>query len=158
MSNKGYRRCVSQNDLIVKRFAPAIVIALEKREREIVMETNRTPTPVTIQADGGTGPSRYIDGITYHLHAKITANGQLTLSTMGKSDGDFRMVFTSIDNGRKLLVTRYIYSDILTQPALVQSQYDRIADKAQWDVYRNENGNTRAVIGNRFHIPDGTHS
>lgn len=128
-------------NLINTRFAPAEIIAIERRGTGITMETNRTPTTIWFRANGQMSYEPYPEGTNRYLRTEIKGE-RLTLSTVGTRDGDFRVTFTPVSNGQMLVVTRFIYSDILKQPAIVQTYYNRVSDTAQWGVYNNNNSSS----------------
>jgi hypothetical protein len=68
-----------------------------------------------------------------------------------------QIVSMQVKNDRSLRVRRQIYSDRLTQPVVVGSVYDRTADVAQWDIYKDSRpilDNASATSG-EFIVRDG---
>ncbi len=85
----------------------------------------------------------------------------LSITRSGDRAQDFTVTFDPIDNGRRLLVSRSLYSDRLTQPVTLKAYYDRVSDVAQLNLYEtnredgNIGGNTGPVNGT-FVVPNGT--
>ena len=77
------------------------------------------------------------------------------VSTTGDRGNDFSVTFDSVDNGRRLNVTRRVYVQGLTSAVVVQSSYDKTSDVARFDIHdpRNIPGST---AGGGFVVPDGT--
>jgi hypothetical protein len=82
---------------------------------------------------------------------------QLSISRNGERAQDFTVSFEPIDNGRRLLVTRRLYSDQLNQPVTVRTYYDKTSDVAQLNVYETnpENASAGTATGD-FVVPNGT--
>jgi hypothetical protein len=79
----------------------------------------------------------------------------LTIERTGERAQDFTVTFDPVDNGRRLLVTRRLYSEQLSQPVTVRSYYDRTSTVAQLDLYNETDTNVGAVTGD-FVIPNNT--
>jgi len=78
------------------------------------------------------------------------------VSTTGDRGNDFSVTFDSIDNGRRLNVTRRVYVQGLTSPVVVQSFYDKTADVARFDIYNPQSNPTNPTSNAGFVVPDGT--
>ena len=88
----------------------------------------------------------------------------MSISRSGDRANDFTVTFDSVDGGRRLLVTRSLYSDRIPQPVIVRGYYDRVSDVAQLDLYdtnreypsgSTSGGATGDVVGS-FVVPNGT--
>jgi hypothetical protein len=84
----------------------------------------------------------------------------LSISRSGDRTDDFTVNFDLVENGRRLLVTRSLYSDRISQPVTVKSYYDRTSDVAQLNIYDSNREypsgrNVGDAVGS-FVIPNGT--
>ena len=68
---------------------------------------------------------------------------------------DFTVTFDSIDNGRRLSVTRRVYVNGLTRPVVVQSTYDKTADVARFDIQGGGYDSSIPTTTGDFIIPNG---
>jgi hypothetical protein len=84
----------------------------------------------------------------------------LSISRSGDRADDFNVNFGLVDGGRRLLVTRTLYSDRISQPISVKTYYDKTADVAQLNIYdtnrENPGGGTSGEVAGTFIIPNGT--
>ncbi|HUQ31699.1 MAG TPA: YMGG-like glycine zipper-containing protein [Pyrinomonadaceae bacterium] len=126
---------VDQNrmDELVTRLTSPDKIAIERRGNVVSIASTRAPR-ITFEADGRerTEPAR--DGHLVRTRAALQGE-DLMVSSGGSRDDEFSVTFSSIDQGRRLRVTRRIFSEELNQPVVVQSVYDRISTVARWSVY-----------------------
>jgi hypothetical protein len=126
---------VDQNkvDELVSRLTSPDKIALERRGMVVSIASTRAPR-ITFEADGRerTEPAR--DGQTVRTRAVLQGD-DLMVSSGGSRDNEFSVTFSPIDQGRRLRVTRRIFSPEIGQPVVVQSIYDKISNVARWSVY-----------------------
>jgi outer membrane lipoprotein SlyB len=126
---------VDQNriDELVTRLTSPDKIAIERRGSIVSIASTRAPR-ITFEADGRerTEPAR--DGHLVRTRAALQGE-DLMVSSGGSRDDDFSVTFSPIDQGRRLRVTRRIFSEELNQPVVVQSIYERISTVARWSVY-----------------------
>ncbi len=115
------------------RLTPPDQIAIERRGRRIDIASSRAPR-ITFDADAVTRTERAADGHTIRTRATLDGD-QLMVSTSGGADDKFTVTFESVDNGRRLRVTRRIYAEELNQPVVIRSIYNKISDVAQWNIY-----------------------
>jgi hypothetical protein len=145
-------------DDVTTRLESPDMLAIEQSGRTVAIASSRA-SRITFDADGQERSETIGNGRT--LRARATLSGdRLEVSSSGDRSTDFSVTFESLDNGRRLSVTRRIYSDQLDQPVVVQSFYDKTSNLAQWNVYggaqtyptdrRTETATTT------FLIPDGT--
>jgi YMGG-like Gly-zipper len=81
----------------------------------------------------------------------------LNIARTGERSQDFTVTFDPTDNGRRLIVTRRLYSDQFTQPVTVISYYDRTSDIAQLDLSTGSPNETQiGTTSGEFVIPNGT--
>lgn len=152
----GQRQRVYDN-LIARLEAPD-TLALERRGSSVTIASSRAPQ-INFVADGSEHVETNPNGRTARVRASFEGD-QLTVSRTGDREQDFTVTFDPIDNGRRLIVTRRLYSPQLNQPISVQSYYDRTADVAQLDVYSSSPNYSNTPNGSTasgdFVIPNGT--
>ncbi len=129
-------------DQILERLESPEMLMIERRGTTMTIASSLAPQS-TFQADGREReeqlPNRRSTRVTATLRGE-----QLVVSTNGYKEDDFNVTFDATENDNSLRVRRQIYSDKLTQPVVVDSVYNRIADVARWNV----NNNSRPVVGN----------
>jgi hypothetical protein len=82
---------------------------------------------------------------------------QLNIARSGERAQDFTVTFDPADNGRRLIVTRRLYSDQLSQPVAVRSYYEKTAEVAQLDIYTGSPDQpTVGATSGGFVVPNGT--
>lgn len=79
----------------------------------------------------------------------------MVVKSTGYRDNDFTVTFEAIENGRRLRVSREIYSDRLSQPVLVNSIYERSSDVAQWNIYDGSRPGNLEMNRGEFLVRDG---
>ena len=115
------------------RLTPPDLLAIECTGKRVSVGSSRS-AKVTFLADGKLRQERFTDGTI--VNSRITTTGDtLTFISTGKADDNLNVVFRSVDGGRKLRVTRRIYAEQLPQPIVIQSLYERLSDRVDWDVY-----------------------
>ncbi len=142
-------------DELITRIDPPNALAIERRGNMIAIASTRAPQ-INFVADGREHLETTEMGRTARVRATIQED-QLTVVRTGDRAHDFTVTFNPIDNGRRLLVTRNVYVDQLTQPVTVQTYYDRTSDIAQLNLHSTspEYPTTGTVSGD-FVVPDGT--
>ncbi|HEY6045980.1 MAG TPA: YMGG-like glycine zipper-containing protein, partial [Pyrinomonadaceae bacterium] len=131
------------------------MLAIDRRGNTITMASTRAPQS-TFDADGVERQELLSNGRTNRVTATLNGD-QLAIRSSGYRENDFNATFEPIENGRRLRVTREIFSERLSQPVLVNSIYDRTSDVAQWNLYNGSGpvlGNTGTTDG-EFIIRDG---
>ena len=108
-------------------------LSIERRGNIISMASSRAPR-VTFQADGREHSEAAADG--HPVRTRATLSGaQLMVSLNGSRDDDFNVTFDPIEGGRRLRVTRRIYSEEVGREVVVQSIYNKSSQIARWSVY-----------------------
>lgn len=140
-------------DAVTQRLEAPNELALDVRGRNVSIASTRAPQ-ISFVADGRERVETSSTGRTIRSRATVSGD-QLMVSTTGDRGNDFSVTFDSIDNGRRLSVTRRVYVQGLTSPVVVQSSYDKTSDVARFDIHdpRNVPGST---AGGGFVVPDGT--
>ncbi len=117
-------------DLAV-RLTPPDLLAIECRGSTISLGSSRS-SRVDFVADGVTRSVRNAGGGVARTRIAFERNA-LTFKSSGADNLNF--TFTPLENGRRLRVTRRIYSRELIEPVVIQTVYNRISDVARWDVF-----------------------
>lgn len=145
-------------DDVTTRLESPDMLAIEQRGRSVTIASSRA-SRITFAADGQDRAETIGNGRTVRSRASLNGD-RLEVSSSGDRNSDFNVTFESLDNGRRLGVTRQIDNDELDQPIIVKSFYDKSSNLAQWNVYRETQEyprETRAEnTSTTFLIPDGT--
>ena len=142
-------------DSLIRRLDPPESLAIERRGSSITIASARAPQ-IDFVADGTEHVETYANGRTSRVRASFVGD-QLNIVTTGDRAQDFTVTFEPADNGRRLLVTRRLYSDQFTQPVIVRTYYDKTSDVAQLNLY--DGSPTISNVGTAngdFVIPNGT--
>lgn len=143
------------NTQIVGRLQSPDQLAIQRQGNRVIIASTRAPQ-VTLDVDNQEHIESYPNGRASRVRATLNGD-RLMIVSNGDRTNDFTATFTTIDSGRRLLVTRSVYAERLAQPVEVRSYYDRTSDVAQFKVY-NPNAST-TITNNRtmnFIVPDGT--
>ena len=149
-------------DSLLRRLDPPQMLAIDRRGNAVTIASTRAPQ-ISFTADGREQVETTQNGRTIRVRAQLDGN-QLSISRTGDRADDFTVTFDSVEAGRRLLVTRSLYSDRISQPVTVRTYYDRVSDVAQLDLYdtnrqypsgSTSGGATGNVVGS-FIIPNGT--
>jgi hypothetical protein len=118
---------------LVNRLSSPVQLSIERRGNVVSIASTRAPR-ISFEADGRerTEPAR--DGRLVRTRAVLHGD-DLMVSSSGSRDDDFSVTFSPLDGGRRLRVTRRIFSEELGQPVVVQSIYDKTSSVARWSVY-----------------------
>ena len=145
-------------DNLIARLEAPDTLALERRGNNVTIASSRAPQ-INFVADGREHVETNPNGRTARVRASF-AGDELTVSRTGDRAQDFTVTFDPIDNGRRLVVTRRLYSPQLSQAISVQSYYDRTSDVAQLDIYNSSPNYSQFPSGSTasgdFVIPNGT--
>ncbi|MGH9881478.1 MAG: YMGG-like glycine zipper-containing protein, partial [Pyrinomonadaceae bacterium] len=138
---------------LLRRLEAPDVLAIDQRGNNVTIASSRAPQ-INFVADGREHVETTQSGRTVRVRASLSGD-QLNIVRTGDRAQDFTVTFDPTDNGRRLIVTRRLYSDQLNQPVIVQSYYDRTSDVAQLDIGNQGSPNTGGVNSD-FIIPNGT--
>jgi hypothetical protein len=140
-------------DIVSRRLDPPEEMAFDVRGRSVTMASTRA-TQVTFDADGRERVETGRSGRTIRSRATLSGN-QLTVTSTGDRGNEFTAIFQPLDNGRRLRVTRRIYTPELNQTVQVISMYQRTSDVARFDVYNPNTTQYPVTASGSFIIPDG---
>lgn len=143
-------------DRLTARLESPDQLAIEQRGRTVTIASTRSPQ-ITFDADGSVANEPIGSGRTARVSAALSGD-QLVVSSTGTRDTDFSVTFDSIENGRRLRVTRRISDINLSSPVIVQSTYDKISEAARFDIYTGSPGypTTSTATSGDFVVPNGT--
>ncbi len=126
------------------RLTPPDLLAIECNGDRVSVGSSRSPR-MTYLADGRLRRERTPSGT--FVNSRVELNGDsLTFVSQGKAEDNVNVAFRLVDGGRRLRVTRQILAEQLTEPIVIQSIYDRIAEKVEWDIYDGKMVAKRAPV------------
>jgi hypothetical protein len=131
---------------LVNRLSSPDQLSIERRGNVVSIASTRAPR-ISFEADGRerTEPAR--DGGQVRTRAVLQGD-DLVVSSSGSRDNDFSVTFSPLEGGRRLRVTRRIFSEELGQPVVVQSIYDKTSSVARWSVYGEPESTRTATARN----------
>ncbi len=142
-------------DSLIRRLDPPETLAIERRGSTVTIASTRAPR-ISFVADGREHVETTPNGRTVRVRASF-AGDQLNIDRTGDRSQDFTVTFDPTDNGRRLIVTRRLYSDQVGQPVTVQSYYDRTSDIAQLDLNTGSPDYPQdGTTSGEFVVPNGT--
>ena len=119
---------------LTRRLTSPYQISIERRGQNIDIASTRYPR-ITFIADGREQTERAASGgRTVRTRAALDGD-RLTVVSDGSGGDDFRVHFDPVDGGRRLRVTRRIFSPELNRPVVIQSFYNKVSPVARWSVY-----------------------
>jgi hypothetical protein len=137
-------------DSLAGRLESPDQLAIERRGQLIEIASSRAPR-ISFEADGREHEERTASGNAISTRAVLYGD-QLMVSTSGSPDDEFTVIFDPLDNGRRLRVTRRIYSEQLREPVVVQSIYNKTSNVARWGIF-DEQRSTTARSNNQRRLP-----
>ena len=144
-------------DSLLRRLDPPQMLAIDRRGTSVTIASTRAPQ-ISFVADGREQVETTQSGRTVRVRAQMVGD-QLSISRSGDRADDFSVNFDLTDGGRRLVVTRTLSSDRLSQTITVRTSYDRTSDVAQLNIYDTNReiptGGSSDVAGT-FVITNGT--
>lgn len=110
--------------------AAADQVAIDIRGDQITLASSNA-APASFSADGRVRNENR-NGRTIRVRATLRGQ-ELTVSSVG-GDSDFTIVFTSLDGGRSLKITRRVTNSFLTQTVFAESFYNKTDAVARLDL------------------------
>ncbi|HEV2663952.1 MAG TPA: hypothetical protein VG324_03530 [Blastocatellia bacterium] len=124
----------AQENLLRRLGAPEM-LAIDRRWRTITMASSQAPQ-VTFEANGAETVETTRSG--RERRTRVTLIGdRLSVRSLGDRGSDYEAVFEPLEGGRRLRVTRSLYTERLGQEVVARSVYDRVSDVAQLDLDRD---------------------
>ena len=150
----------AQENLLRRLGAPEM-LAIDRRRRTITMASSQAPQ-VTFEANGVETVETTRNG--RERRTRVTLIGdRLSVRSLGDRGSDYEAVFDPLDGGRRMRVTRSLYTERLGQVVVARSVYDRVSEVAQLDLYRDrpdrdrpDRDSSNTLPARRdFIVPDG---
>ncbi|HKQ79507.1 MAG TPA: hypothetical protein VJ810_37790 [Blastocatellia bacterium] len=144
----------AQENLIRRLDAPS-ALAIERSRRTVTMASSRGPQ-VTFEANGIETIETTRSGRQRRTRATLIGE-RLTVRTVGDRGSDYEVIFEPLEGGRRLRVTRSLYTERLNQEVVARSIYERVSDVAQFNLERDLVPNLPDAGPSRgnFSVPDG---
>ena len=135
VADAGVTNSDQRQDLADKILAPD-QIAIDVRGSQVTLATSNAQ-PTTFAADGREKTESQPSGGTFRIRATIT-NQVLTVRSLGP-DTDYTIIFSSMDSGRTLKVSRRVTTDYLRQTVISESYYNKTDQIARLGIDGNQN-------------------
>ena len=133
-------------DSLTRRLTSPDKISIERRGQIVNLASTRAPR-ITFEADGRERTESAADGRVIRTRAVLYGD-ELMVSSSGNRGADYSVTFSPIEQGRRLRITRRIYSEEAGQSIVVQSFYDKISNAARWSVYGEPESERTATARN----------
>ncbi len=125
----------AQENLLRRLGAPEM-LAIDRRWRTITMASSQAPQVTFVEANGVETVETTRNG--RERRTRVTLSGdRLSVRSLGDRGSDYEAVFEPLDGGRRLRVTRSLYTERLGQVVVARSVYDRVSEVAQLDLDRD---------------------
>ena len=115
------------------RLTPPDILAIECSGNQVSVASSRA-SKVTYLADGRTKRERGASGNFVNSRIEMKRDS-LTFISTGDADDNVNVAFQSLDTGNRLSVTRRIYAAQLSEPIIIRTVYDRIAERVDWNDF-----------------------
>ena len=117
------------------RLTPPDMLAIECSGNRVSVGSSRAPK-ITYLADGRVRQERSLRGNV--VNSKVAMNrDSITFTSNGPGEDNVNVAFQSVDGGSRMHVTRRIYADQLSEPIVIRTVYDKIADQVDWTSFDN---------------------
>ena len=123
------------------RLTPPDIVAIECSGSQVSVASSRA-TKLTYLADGRTRRERGASGNFVNSRIELR-NDALTFVSTGSADDNVNVTFQSLDGGDRLRVTRRINAARLSEPIIIRTVYDKVAERVDWNDF------TESVIARR---------
>src|SRR5262252_1122236 len=141
---------------LLRRLGAPITLAIDRRGRTISMASSQAPQ-VTFEANGIETVETTRNGRERRTRVTLTGD-RLSVRSLGDRGSDYEAVFEPLDGGRRLRVTRSLYTERVGQVVVARSVYDRVSEVAQLDLDRDTPGRDSSYGSpgrGDFIVPDG---
>lgn len=140
---------------LVSRLESPEMLAVERQGMRVMLASTSSPM-VTLDVDNQIHNEKYPNGRVSNVRTSFSGD-TLTVVSNGDRNNDFTAIFTPLNNGQRLMVTRKVYAEGLSQMVEVKSYYDRMAETAQFNIYNGKQpGSGNNGINNNFIVPNNT--
>ena len=117
------------------RLTPPDILAIECQGNQVSVASSRA-SRVTYLADGRTKRERGASGNFVNSRIEMKRDSITFIST-GSVDDNVNVAFQSLDAGNRLRVTRRIHAAQLSDPIIIRTVYDRIAERVDWNDFND---------------------
>lgn len=146
---------------LLRRLDSPEMLAIDRNGNNVTIASSRAPQ-TTFVANTGENREQLPNGAYSRVTSTIVGD-RLVVSSAGNRETDFTVTFDPIEGGRRLRVTRQIWSDRLgANPLTVANVYTRTSDVAEWNIYNGTGGygqtggyNNNNTSNGGFIVPDG---
>jgi len=141
---------------LLRRLEAPETLAIDRRGRTVTMASTRAPQ-VTFEANGVETVETTRNGRERRTRVTLTGD-RLSVRSLGDRGSDYEAVFEPLDGGRRLRVTRSLYTERVGQVVVARSVYERVSDVAQLDLYRDQplsGVSYDSPARGDFFVPDG---
>jgi hypothetical protein len=148
------RQRVQEN--LLRRLEAPETLAIDRRWRTVTMASTRAPQ-ATFEANGVETVETTRNGRERRTRVTLTGD-RLSVRSLGDRGSDYEAVFEPLDGGRRLRVTRSLYTERLGQVIVARSVYDRVSEVAQLNLYRDQplsGVSYNSPARGNFFVPDG---
>src|SRR5215468_815995 len=121
---------------LLRRLEAPETLAIDRRGRTVTMASTRAPQ-VTFEANGVETVETTRNGRERRTRVTLTGD-RLSVRSLGDRGSDYEAVFEPLDGGRRLRVTRSLYTERVGQVVVARSLYDRVSEVAQLDLDRDQ--------------------
>src|SRR5215510_5160156 len=141
---------------LLRRLGAPETLAIDRRGRTITMASSQGPQ-VAFEANGVETVETTRNG--RERRTRVTLIGErLSVRSLGDRGSDYEAVFELLDGGRRLRVTRSLYTERLNQVVVSRSVYDRVSEVAQLNLDRDlpdRNSSYVSLDRGDFVVPNG---
>src|SRR5262245_65407226 len=123
---------------LLRRLGAPEMLAIDRRGRAITMASSQGPQ-VTFEANGVETVETTRNGRERRTRVTIIGD-RLSVRSLGDRGSDYEAVFEPLDGGRRMRVTRSLYTERVGQVVVARSVYDRVSEVAQLDLDRDTPG------------------
>ena len=136
---------------LLRRLGAPEMLAIDRRRRTITMASSQAPQ-VTFEANGVETVETTRNG--RERRTRVTLIGdRLSVRSLGDRGSDYEAAFEPLDGGRRMRVTRSLYTERLGQVVVARSVYDRVSDVAQLDLDRDRPDRDRPDRDSSYTLP-----
>jgi len=115
------------------RLTPPDIVAIECSGSQVSVASSRA-AKLTYLADGRTRRERGASGNFVNSRIEMNSDSLAFIST-GNVDDNVNVTFRALDGGDRLRVIRRLYAAQLSEPIMIRTVYDRIADRVNWSDF-----------------------
>jgi hypothetical protein len=159
LSGANYNQRERLRNNLRRRLSVPDYLAIEKVNNVVKMASSNA-AQTTFETNGRATTEYLSNGRTMTTTVSLSGN-KLIINSDGDRVNAFYIAFESAGNGQKLKVTRRLYLENREQTISVVSIYDKTANVAQWNIFRNREYSAASYANDdyarsRFYVRNGT--